>query len=125
MNHLPPPPVLALLGPTDSVTAVLSGAPATTQPTYAALAENLHSVGAMTGATAVTVVSAPSSGLLPVHHVAVFNGDTAAVTVTVKKVVSGTGYTLAKATVPVGDGASDVILVSGVVEIHWVLLGDY
>jgi hypothetical protein len=103
MNHLPPAPAFALLGPTDSLTVELSGAAATVEPTYAVLIENSHAVGETTGATPVTIVAAPNSGLLPVQHVSVFNGDTAEVTVTVKKDVSGTGYTLAKITLAAGD----------------------
>lgn len=99
--------MLAVLGTSDSLTAVMSGAAATTNPTYAAwwrerFGDFNQPVGSLNGTTAVTLVSAPSQGQRTVESIQVFNGDTAAVTVTIAKVVSGTSFTLAKSTIPAG-----------------------
>lgn len=99
--------MFAILTPNDSLTAVMSGAAATTNPTYSAVwredggAEN-QPTGSLSGATAVTLVSAPSAGQRQVERIGIYNGDTAAVTVTIAKVVSGTSYTLNAITLPVG-----------------------
>lgn len=102
MNHLPQAPALALLAPDETLTAVMSGAAATTDPTYSVIRDDGHDVGSLDGATDVTLVSAPGSGLRHVERVSVYNGDTAAVTVTINKVVGGTDYPLLSMTVPVG-----------------------
>lgn len=96
--------MIAILNPGETITAVLSGAAATTNPTYSALtADGLNLVGSLSGATAVTVVGEPSSGAREVNHLSIYNGDSAAVTVTVAKKVGSTSYTLAKVTLQVDD----------------------
>lgn len=99
--------MLALLRTTDSLTAVLSGAAATTNPTYAAVVEAggqaLQPTGSLSGATAVSIVPAPSHGELQVKSLNIYNGDTAAVVLTIAKVISGTSYTLWAGTLQVGD----------------------
>src|SRR5688572_11056916 len=101
--------MIAVLSVGESLTSVMSGAAATTNPTYAALwRESLASlpnqpVGSLSGATAVTIVSAPTHSQRLVELLQIFNSDSAAVTITVSKVVSGTSYTLAKATLQAGD----------------------
>lgn len=92
----------------ESFTLVLSGAAATTNPTYNITTSGrggaLTFVGSTTGATAVAPVTGPSTAGTPVMitGLSIYNADTAAVTVTAKKVVSGTGYTLFKQSIPVG-----------------------
>lgn len=94
--------MLSLLNPGETMTAVMSGAATTTNPVYSVAMEDGHLVGSLSGATAVTIAGAPSQGQRKIDAVSIYNADTAAVTVTVKKVISGTGYTFAKATIPVG-----------------------
>lgn len=101
--------MLATLGPNNSLTLVLSAAATTTNPSYSVLwrdgsaSEFGNPVGALTDDTAVTVVAAPGAGLREVKSIDVYNRDTAAVTVTYARVVSGTSYTLASVTLQVGD----------------------
>lgn len=59
--------------------------------------------GALNGATAVDVVSAPGSGRRLVRNVHFYNADTAAVTITVRKNKGGTLSLLAKETLAAGD----------------------
>lgn len=93
-----------LLSPNDSLTAVMSGAAATTNPYYhATWADSAggmatQTTGSLSGATAVTAVAAPPAGQRTVSELVIYNVDTAAVTVTVSKVVSGTSYTLSVVT---------------------------
>lgn len=92
-----------ILSPNDSVTAVMSGAAAATNPYYHATWQTpgsapTQTTGSLAGTTAVTVAAAPHSGQRTLNELIVYNADTAAVTVTVAKVVSGTSYTVAKAT---------------------------
>ena len=85
--------------PTDSITAVMSGAANTTNPTYAAQWDDgpLHDeAGSLSGATAVTLIPAPASGSRGVRYVQIYNADDATVTVTVSHVRSGTSRTIAK-----------------------------
>lgn len=96
----------AFLSPNDSLTAVLSGAAATTNPTYHVTFFNdggyTDVVGSLNGATAVTIASAPASGQKKVKSIDIYNGDTAAVTVTIAKVVSGSSTTLYSRALSVG-----------------------
>jgi hypothetical protein len=93
----------------DSLTATMSGAIATTNPTYnvdytIATASNTTkttTVGSLTGVTAKTLVTA--NAFFETQSVSICNIDTAAVTITVAKVSSGTSYTLATTTLQVGD----------------------
>lgn len=62
-------------------------------------------VGALTGAVAVTVVGAlPTDALArQITNVTVFNRDTVSHTITAKKLVSATGYTVAQAVLAAGE----------------------
>lgn len=102
--------MLAVLNPsTDSLTLVLAASAATTNPVYSLLwrehgaAEWTNPVGALTDDTAVTILSAPTTKRREVEAIDVYNRDTAACTVTLAKVVSGTSYTLARITLAAGD----------------------
>jgi len=90
----------------------MSGAAATTNPTYTvAYADNNGSTfteganrGALNGSTDVTVVANPSSGYRRiVKDMTIYNGDTAAVTIFIKYDVSATQRTVAKLVLAVGD----------------------
>lgn len=90
----------------QSVTVSLAAAPATTQPNYlinwTGIGGPLDSIGATTGVTPVTALSGSVDGPRTIQAVQIYNADTASVTATVKKVVSGTSYSLVSATIPVG-----------------------
>lgn len=98
--------MIAVVNPTDSITAVMSGAAATTNPTYSVLYKGEgvtnQNTGSLSGATAVTLVAAPSANQRQVELIQIYNGDTSSVTVTVSKVVSGTSSTLIRYVIPVG-----------------------
>lgn len=89
-----------------SLTITLGGAPATTQPNYlvtwTGIGGPVDVVGATTGSTAKTMISGAADGPRAVQAVQVYNTDTASVTATIKKAVSGTSYSLVSATIPVG-----------------------
>lgn len=95
-----------------SITVVMSGAPATTNPHYTtAYADNNGTTftegasdGTLNGTTAVTVVSAPASSTRRIiNTITVENTDTAAVTIIVGYVNGANTRTLAKVTLQVGD----------------------
>jgi len=95
-----------------SITIVMSGAAATTNPSYTtAYADNNGtsftegaSDGVLNGTTAVTVVSAPASSTRRiVNTITVENNDTAAVTITVGYLNTASTRVLAKVTLQVGD----------------------
>jgi len=95
-----------------SITAVMSGAAATTNPNFtAAYADNNGSTfvegandGVLNGTTAVTLVASPSSSTRRiVKTITIENTDTAAVTVTVGYVNSASTRTIVKVTLQVGD----------------------
>ena len=95
-----------------SIQVAMSGAAATTNPTYTvAYADNNGSTfteganrGALNGSTDVTVVANPSSGYRRVvKDITIYNGDTAAVTIFIKYDVSATQRTVAKLVLAVGD----------------------
>lgn len=100
--------MLAVLNPDETVTAVMSGAAATTNPTYQVLwgetgsPTTNHSQGSLNGSSAVTLVSSKTAGTREVERVILYNGDTASVTVTIAKTSGGTSYPLAKVALPVG-----------------------
>lgn len=98
--------MILTLSPSESLTAVMGGAAATTNPTYRAVWADEGGVntpvGSLNGTTAVTLVPAPGTGQRRVDSVTLYNGDTAAVTVTLVKVVNGTSYTLFAKTLTVG-----------------------
>jgi hypothetical protein len=95
-----------------SITIVMSGAAATTNPSYTtAYADNNGtsftegaSDGVLNGTTAVTAVSAPASSTRRiVNTITVENNDTAAVTITVGYLNTASTRVLAKVTLQVGD----------------------
>lgn len=90
-------------------TTVSNATATTTEPSYSAsyidtietgVKNFADSVGALTGATAVTAVSALPTGTVSreIKNVSVFNRDTVSHTITVSKVNNGTSYTVFKAT---------------------------
>lgn len=91
----------------ESITAVMSGAQATTLPK--ALVEWLgrdgfhNDVVALNGVTAVTLLSAAAGNEYTFEGLSIYNVDTAAVTITISRVISGTSYTITKQTLQVGD----------------------
>lgn len=92
--------MLCLVDPSNSLNAVLAGAVATAQPRYAVTYREgkslVQGTGAMTGTTAVDIVAAPTSVERIVESLILYNTDTAAVTVTVKR-GSGTLFKVALA----------------------------
>jgi hypothetical protein len=95
-----------------SIQVAMSGAAATTNPTYtASYADNNGSAfteganrGALSGSTDVTVVANPASGYRRVvKDITLYNGDTAPVTIFIKYDVSATQRTIAKIVMAVGD----------------------
>lgn len=97
---------------TKSLQAVMSGAAATTNPSFtAAWADDTGSSftegatdGALNGTTPVTLAAAPASSTRRiVRSVSIANIDTAPVTVTVSYNDNGTLRTIAKVTLAVGD----------------------
>lgn len=104
--------MLVLDATTKSVTALLSGAAATTNPDFtAAYADSTTSAftpaanaGALNGTTPVDLVAAPAGGTQRlVRTITVRNRDTAAVTLTVRLSVSGTHYQVWSGSLAVGD----------------------
>jgi hypothetical protein len=101
---------VAVLSPSETLTAVLSGSPSTTNPHYAAWWQDSSNplvnqpVGQLNGATVVTIVASPSNSTQRiVTSVRIFNADSAAVTVTIAKTSGGSSYTLAKVALDAGD----------------------
>lgn len=95
-----------------SITVVMSGAAATTNPSYTtAYADNNGtsftegaSDGILSGTTPVTVVSAPASSTRRiVNTITIENNDTASVTLTIGYVNGANTRVLAKVTLQVGD----------------------
>lgn len=90
----------------ESITMVLSGAAATTNPAYNVTYKQNQGVGIdskigrTTGATPVSVLAGPTNGLASVDQIMVFNADTAAVTLTINKISSATTYALQTVTLP-------------------------
>lgn len=97
--------MFGVLNAGESLTAVMSGAAATTNPSYSLLWNNGskpdQAVGSLAGISAVTLLTTAAEQRL-IHSLQIFNEDTAAVTVTIKKVIGGTSYTLATVTLAVG-----------------------
>ena len=103
---------LVLDSTTKTITAVMSGAAATTNPDFtAAYADSTTSSlvegandGALNGTTSVTLVSAPAASTRRViKSLTIQNRDTAAVTVTIIYDNNGTQRQLAKVTLAVND----------------------
>lgn len=91
----------------DSITAVLGGAITSSQPTYSIDSTDQNSgakstaVGSLNSTSAVTLLTGNTPQA--VSSITIANIDTVAATVTIKKVASGTGYTLAAITLQSGD----------------------
>jgi hypothetical protein len=103
---------LVLDGTAISIQVAMSGAAATTNPTFVATyADNAGSGitegatdGVLNGSTDVTVVPAPTgTNRRVIKDITIYNGDTAAVTLFVKYDNNATQRTIAKATLAVGD----------------------
>lgn len=103
---------LVLDATTISMQVAMSGAAATTNPTFVATyADNAGSGitegatdGALNGSTDVTVVPAPTStNRRVIKDITIYNGDTAPVTLFVKYDNNATQRTVAKVTLAVGD----------------------
>lgn len=99
--------MLCVLTPNDSLTVVMSGAAATTNPTYSVIFDGEgvlnESSGSLSGATAVTLVAAPKDGRRVVKSVRLNNVDTAAVTLTLRKIENGTTIPLVSRTLQPND----------------------
>jgi len=103
---------LVLDATTKTITAVMSGAAATTNPDFTvAYADNNGTTftegandGALNGTSSVTLCSAPAASTRRViNTITVENRDTAAVTVTIYYNNNSTLRTIAKVTLQVGD----------------------
>ena len=103
---------LVLDATTKTITAVMSGAAATTNPDFTvAYADNNGTTftagandGALNGTSSVTLCSAPAASTRRViNTITVENRDTAAVTVTIYYNNNGTLRIIAKVTLQVGD----------------------
>lgn len=87
---------------TDYLTITMSGAAATTNPNYSVTyttpgGDMTNVAGPLTGATPVTAVTGPESGVVrSISDVVIYNADTAPVTVIVNKKVGSTSYPLLK-----------------------------
>ena len=97
---------------TKAIKAVMSGAPATTNPDFVvSYADNNGTSftegandGALNGTSEVTLASAPASSTRRIiKQISIYNRDTAAVTVTIKYDNNGTQRVLAIVTLAVGD----------------------
>jgi hypothetical protein len=90
--------MILVLNPGESLTAVMSGAADTTNPTsLVSWRDNGGTntpAGSLNGSTAVTLVAAPGDGQRLVDRVQIYNGDTAAVTVALSKVTSSGNTTI-------------------------------
>lgn len=103
---------LVLDATTKTITAVMSGAAATTNPDFTvAYADNNgttftegSSDGALNGTSPVTICSAPAASTRRIiNSITIENRDTAPVTVTISYDNNGTLRTIAKVTLAVGD----------------------
>ena len=99
--------MLAMLLPGESLTAVLAGAVSATQPTYSTIVKQggrpEEKNGSLNSATAVTITVVPATGETEVVSLNLYNGDSAAVVVTIKKVSGSNSYTLFSGTLQSGD----------------------
>lgn len=99
-----------LYASTTAIQALLAGSPATTQPTYSVFwvdtsANGLiftptEAHGSLNGTSAVAIVSDDNTVQRAVKTIAIYNADTAAVTLTIRH---GTGQLILKVTLAVGD----------------------
>jgi hypothetical protein len=105
--------MITLQATTETLEAVLSAAPATTQPSFIVSYTDLPSPqasgnqGAFTGTTAVTMVTSPAANICrAVRSISIYNGDTAAVTVEVFKATSSGNVPYHKITLQPGYNAT-------------------
>lgn len=89
----------------ESITMVLSGAAATTNPTYNVSYQVTNGgadskIGRTTGATPVSVLAGGAATVTTVNQINVFNADTAAVTLTINKISAATTYALQVVVLP-------------------------
>ena len=97
-----------ILGTSDSIVAVMSGAAATTNPSFNAgwvdttTDSTNGSKNTLNGTSEVTVVAAPSADQRQVDFIRIYNGDTASVTVTVSVANGASRYPLGKWTIASG-----------------------
>lgn len=95
-----------LNGTGESLTAVLSSAITTNNPNYSVTYKSngipADAVGTLTGTTAKTLLAGIDGPARVVEAVHIYNADTVAVVVTLKKVVSAGTYSLVSVTIPVG-----------------------
>jgi len=104
--------LLVLDATTKSIKAVLSGAVATTQPTYTvhyadatttAITEG-ESDGAFNSTTAITILAAPAASTQRIiRELTVYNNDTASITFSLNIDTSGTGRIFKKVTLATGE----------------------
>lgn len=98
--------VTSLTGTGDSLTIELSGAPATTNPTYTLFYRTTQGqgtgskIGRSNGTTPVTMLAGVANGTAIVDNVMVHNADTASVTVIVKKISAAVTYQIEKVVLP-------------------------
>ena len=104
--------MIVLNSTSKSITAVMSGAAATTNPNFTtAYADNDGTTfvegasdGTLNGTTAVTIVSAPASSTRRlINGITIENTDTAAVTITIGYLNTSSTRVIAKVTLQVGD----------------------
>jgi len=97
--------IAVLKDSTQSLTAVLAGAPATTQPYYSVLWRGANGlseeVGQLNGVTVATLLTGAGEQK-DIEQISIYNADTAVATPTVKKVISSTSYPRIQAEIPVG-----------------------
>lgn len=90
----------------DSLTIVLAGAPAVTNPTFSVSYRTnqgqgvASGIGRSNGTTPVTMAVGVANGLVLVDQLVVFNADTSSVIVTLNKISGGVTYALQTVTLP-------------------------
>lgn len=97
-----------LLNSNETLTAVLAGAPATTQPYYSLLWRTeggplVEEVGQLNGVTDKTLLTGDSAvGNKIIESLLIYNADTSPVVPTINKAISGTSYPRINGNIPVG-----------------------
>jgi hypothetical protein len=86
------------------LSAVMSGSAATTNPTYSVIWNGDSSLGSLNGSTPATIVPAlgANGGERWIDSIYIFNGDTAAVTVTLSKITTAGTFKMHTVTIPMG-----------------------
>lgn len=93
------------LNPGESITAVMSGAITTTAPAVSVELEDGQDTvrAALSGTTAVTLLTAPSNHKVVCSGISIYNADTTTSTVTINHVIDGTSYPLTKIALAAGE----------------------